>query len=86
MLMAGLRSGIADPAMSKAQALLALAAQVRREAYVSAYSDAFCIQIAEMQGDKASVEKYDKRHSDTNRSVELLKEVVKFASERENGN
>ena len=42
--------------------------------------------LPDMQGDKASVEKYDKRHSDTNRSVELLKEVVKFASERENGN
>jgi len=43
MLMAGLRSGIADPAMAKAQALMSLAAQVRREAYVSAYSDAFWI-------------------------------------------
>jgi MFS transporter, DHA2 family, multidrug resistance protein len=43
MLMAGLRSGVADPAMAKAQALMSLAAQVRREAYVSAYSDAFRI-------------------------------------------
>ena len=43
MLMAGLRSEVADPAMAKAQALMSLAAQVRREAYVSAYSDAFFI-------------------------------------------
>jgi DHA2 family multidrug resistance protein len=43
MLMAGLRNGVADPAMAKAQALMSLAAQVRREAYVSAYSDAFWI-------------------------------------------
>jgi MFS transporter, DHA2 family, multidrug resistance protein len=43
MLMAGLRSGVADQAMAKAQALMSLAAQVRREAYVSAYSDAFWI-------------------------------------------
>jgi len=43
MLMAGLRSEVADPAMAKAQALMSLAAQVRKEAYVSAYSDAFWI-------------------------------------------
>jgi len=36
MLMAGLRNGAADPAIAKAQALMSLAAQVRREAYVSA--------------------------------------------------
>jgi hypothetical protein len=35
--------GVADPAMAKAQALMSQAAQVRREAYVSAYSDAFRI-------------------------------------------
>jgi MFS transporter, DHA2 family, multidrug resistance protein len=43
MLMAGVRSGVADQAMAQAQALMSLAAQVRREAYVSAYSDAFWI-------------------------------------------
>ena len=42
-LMAGLRSGFADPAVTKAQALMSLAAQLRREAYVCAYSDAFWI-------------------------------------------
>ena len=41
-LVAGLR-GTADPALAKAQALMTLAAQVRREAYVIAYSDAFWI-------------------------------------------
>jgi MFS transporter, DHA2 family, multidrug resistance protein len=35
MLMAGLRSEVADPAMAKAQALMSAAAQVRKEAYVS---------------------------------------------------
>jgi hypothetical protein len=34
---------IADPAIAKAQALMSVAAGVRREAYVSAYSDAFWI-------------------------------------------
>ncbi|HUI22188.1 MAG TPA: MDR family MFS transporter [Methylocella sp.] len=43
MLIAGLRHVVADPAMAKAQALMSLAAEVRREAYVSAYSDAFWI-------------------------------------------
>jgi DHA2 family multidrug resistance protein len=43
MLMAGARSAIADPAIAKAQALMSIAANVRREAYVSAYSDAFWI-------------------------------------------
>jgi DHA2 family multidrug resistance protein len=43
MLMAGARAAIADPAITKAQALMSVAAQVRREAYVSAYSDAFWI-------------------------------------------
>src|SRR5271166_193782 len=41
MLMAGARNAVADPVIAKAQALMAIAAQVRREAYVSAYSDAF---------------------------------------------
>jgi MFS transporter, DHA2 family, multidrug resistance protein len=41
MLMAGARHSVADPVIAKAQALMAIAAQVRREAYVSAYSDAF---------------------------------------------
>jgi DHA2 family multidrug resistance protein len=43
MLMAGARASIADPAIARAQALMSIAAQVRREAYVSAYSDAFWI-------------------------------------------
>ena len=43
MLMAGARGAIADPAITKAQALMWIAAGVRREAYVSAYSDAFWI-------------------------------------------
>jgi DHA2 family multidrug resistance protein len=42
-LMAGMRGAIADPAIAKAQALMSIAAGVRREAYVSAYSDAFWI-------------------------------------------
>ena len=40
MLMAGVR-GAADPALAKGRALMTLAAQARREAYVSAYADAF---------------------------------------------
>jgi DHA2 family multidrug resistance protein len=43
MLMADMRGEIADPAIVKAQALMSIATQVRREAYVSAYSDAFWI-------------------------------------------
>jgi DHA2 family multidrug resistance protein len=43
MLMAEARGAIADPAIAKAQALMSVAAGVRREAYVSAYSDAFWI-------------------------------------------
>ena len=43
MLMAGARGAIADPTIAKAQALMSIAAGVRREAYVSAYSDAFWI-------------------------------------------
>jgi DHA2 family multidrug resistance protein len=42
MLMAGARNAV-DPAVAKAQALMSIAMQVRREAYVSAYSDAFWI-------------------------------------------
>ncbi len=41
-LMAGLR-GATDPALAKTEALMTLAAQVRREAYVIAYADAFWI-------------------------------------------
>jgi DHA2 family multidrug resistance protein len=41
-LMAGMR-GVADPAVAKVQALTSIALQVRREAYVSAYADAFWI-------------------------------------------
>jgi MFS transporter, DHA2 family, multidrug resistance protein len=41
-LMAGMR-GVANPALAKMQALTSLALQVRREAYVSAYADAFWI-------------------------------------------
>ncbi len=41
-LIAGMR-GVADPAVAKVQALTSLALQVRREAYVSAYADAFWI-------------------------------------------
>jgi MFS transporter, DHA2 family, multidrug resistance protein len=40
-LAAGLHTRIADPALAKAQALAALAAQVRQEAYVIAYADGF---------------------------------------------
>jgi DHA2 family multidrug resistance protein len=43
MLMAEARGAIADPAIAKAQALMSVVAGVRREAYVSAYSDAFWI-------------------------------------------
>jgi DHA2 family multidrug resistance protein len=43
MLMASLRGTIGDSATARAHALLSLAAQVRREAYVLAYSDAFWI-------------------------------------------
>ncbi len=43
MLMAGARGAVADPVLAKAQALMAIAAQVRREAYVSAYADAFWV-------------------------------------------
>ena len=42
MLMAGARNA-ADPAVAKGRALLTIAVQVRREAYVSAYADAFWI-------------------------------------------
>ncbi len=42
MLMAGAR-GAVDPALAKGRALMTIAAQVRREAYVSAYADAFWI-------------------------------------------
>lgn len=42
-LIAGARGAIADPTMAKAQALFSIAAEVRREAYVSAYADAFWI-------------------------------------------
>ena len=41
-MVAGMR-GVADPAVAKAHALMMLATQVRREAYVIAYSDAFWI-------------------------------------------
>jgi DHA2 family multidrug resistance protein len=41
-LMAGMR-GVVDPSLAKARALTTIAAQVRREAYVSAYADAFWI-------------------------------------------
>ena len=41
-LMAGMR-GAADPALAKARALAMLAAEVRREATVIAYADAFWI-------------------------------------------
>ena len=41
-LIAGVH-GAVDPAFAKARALMTIAAQVRREAYVSAYSDAFWI-------------------------------------------
>ena len=40
LLIGGLR-GAADPALAKARALMQIASQVRREAYVSAYADAF---------------------------------------------
>ena len=40
MLMAGARNA-ADPTIAKARALATIASQVRREAYVSAYADAF---------------------------------------------
>ena len=40
MLMAG-ASNAADPAIANARALATIAAQVRREAYVAAYADAF---------------------------------------------
>lgn len=43
MLMAGMQNAIADPAVAKGRVLMSLAAQVRREAYVSAYADAFWI-------------------------------------------
>jgi hypothetical protein len=43
MLMAEARGAIADPAIAKAQALMSVAAGVRREAYVSAYSETFWI-------------------------------------------
>ncbi|VTZ52052.1 Drug resistance transporter, EmrB/QacA subfamily [Methylocella tundrae] len=43
MLMAGARGVIADPIIARAQALASIAMQVRREAYVSAYSDAFWV-------------------------------------------
>ena len=42
MLIAGL-GGNVDPALAKGRALMQIAAQVRREAYVSAYADAFWI-------------------------------------------
>lgn len=42
MLVAGLGRSI-DPALAKGRALMTIAAQVRREAYVSAYADAFWI-------------------------------------------
>ena len=42
MLMAGVRNA-SDPALAKGHALMTIAAQVRREAYVSAYADAFWI-------------------------------------------
>ena len=43
MLMAGMQSAIADPSVARGRVLMSLAAQVRREAYVSAYADAFWI-------------------------------------------
>lgn len=43
MLVAALRGSGADLATAKARALASIAAEVRREAYVSAYSDAFWI-------------------------------------------
>ncbi len=42
LLMAGVRSA-SDPALAKGRALMTIAAEVRREAYVSAYADAFWI-------------------------------------------
>ncbi len=39
--LAALMTGVADPALARARALATLAAQVRREAYVAAYADAF---------------------------------------------
>ena len=42
MLMAGVRNA-ADPALAKTSALISIATQVRREAYVAAYADAFWI-------------------------------------------
>ncbi len=41
--LASLIYGLADPALARARALATLAAQVRREAYVAAYADAFWI-------------------------------------------
>jgi MFS transporter, DHA2 family, multidrug resistance protein len=41
MLAAALQTHITDPAISKTQAVAALASQIRREAYVMAYSDGF---------------------------------------------
>lgn len=42
-LMAGMYEKFADPALAKAHALQLIATQVRREAYVSAFSDAFWV-------------------------------------------
>ncbi|ACK52343.1 drug resistance transporter, EmrB/QacA subfamily [Methylocella silvestris BL2] len=42
-LMAGMYEKFADPAIAKGHALQMIAAQVRREAYVSAFSDAFWV-------------------------------------------
>jgi len=43
MLASGLRAHVADSGAAKAHAIAALAAQVRREAYVMAYADGFYI-------------------------------------------
>jgi DHA2 family multidrug resistance protein len=43
MLIAGAHSSVTDPSAAKAQALMSIAVGVRREAYVSAFADAFWV-------------------------------------------